>query len=627
MHVRKSVVTRAITCICLTVGVPACSDKNNSDASDAGGASDASADPDAVDSLCYGSAYRCENNVATACEPGSAGMRTDCTAMGLFCNPYRGCSECVPGQTSCANGHATWCRNDGTLAEFECDATQGLTCEPGGCRGPCALNEVQDSYIGCDYYPTVTLNPVWHGFSFAIAVSNTQSQATLVTITRGDTTLKSVSVPGNALSTFELPWVPELKGGDVACTDPPPAGATRLVKQGAYRVRSDRPVTVYQFSPLEYQLGKTIAEIPADCPVIDPVIGQCVPHDQIPANGKCLSYSNDASLLLPATALTGNYTAIAWPSQTDDSGASAGSGFIAITATQDGTQVELHGAGTINPGAGLPAAGNGTVKLDRGDVLELVAGPDSDISGTRVRADKPVQVISGQSCAYVPDAMVGTCDHIEEGMFPEDTLGASYVVTMPVLATSEQEETPTPFILRVSAILPATTIRFEPEVHAPITLDAGEVRDVTLEGAAIHNVLAESEKPFQIATYMVGQEALPGGSILGDPSMSLAIPVEQFRTSYLFTAPTTYDFNYATIVAKRGTKVSIDGKPLADSEFERVGSSTFGVAQYLLDNAKAVHTLKADAEVGLTVYGYGWFTSYMYPGGADLDRITIPPIL
>jgi hypothetical protein len=32
-------------------------------------------------------------------------------------------------------------------------------------------------------------------------------------------------------------------------------------------------------------------------------------------------------------------------------------------------------------------------------------------------------------------------------------------------------------------------------------------------------------------------------------------------------------------------------------------------------------------EVGLTVYGYGAYTSYMYPGGVDLERITIPPVL
>ena len=35
---------------------------------------------------------------------------------------------------------------------------------------------------------------------------------------------------------------------------------------------------------------------------------------------------------------------------------------------------------------------------------------------------------------------------------------------------------------------------------------------------------------------------------------------------------------------------------------------------------------KADKPVGIVVYGYGQDTSYMYPGGLDLKRITEPPV-
>lgn len=594
---------------------------------DAGDVRDGSVDvPDATGSLCYGSAFRCEGTRAVPCDPAERSAERDCADTDEVCNPVRGCSQCIPGTTSCADGKATWCRDDGTLAEFECDSMQGLTCMPGGCQGPCALNEVQDSYIGCDYYPTVTLNPVWQGFAFAIAVSNTQSEPVNVTITRGDSVVEETSVAGGALQTFELPWVAALKGGDVDCTDPPPPGVTRIERDGAYRVRTDRPVTVYQFSPLEYQLGQSIAEIPAGCQVIDPSKGQCVPHDQLPSDAKCLSYSNDASLLLPANALTGSYTAVLWPSQAEQ-GTNTGSGFIAITATEDGTQVNLRGSGGIEPGAGLDASGTGMVLLDRGDVLQLVAGKDEDLSGTRVRANKPVQVIAGQSCAYVPDAMTGTCDHLEEGMFPEDTLGASYVVTMPVVLLPPRDRTPAPYVMRISAILDGSEVHFDPEVHDPVTLEAGEFADIKLEGGDIQNVYVKGNKPFQIATYMVGYEALPGSGIMGDPSMSVAIPAAQYRSSYLFTAPATYIFNFATVVAKQGTQVRIDDMLIESSEFTQVGDTDYGVAQFLLEPGKAVHSLTADDEVGLTVYGYGLFTSYMYPGGADLERITVPPIL
>ncbi|MDB4989051.1 MAG: hypothetical protein JWN04_4229, partial [Myxococcaceae bacterium] len=266
-------------------------------------------------------------------------------------------AECRPGAQTCSGTAATFCTEDGKLIDYECDPDQGLTCSPTGCRGACDLSAVHDSYIGCDYYPTVTLNPVWSGFTFAIAVSNTTGQSAHVKITRGAAVVQEADVAANQLKTFELPWVPELKGGDISCTVPPARGGSIAVAGGAYRVRTTQPVTVYQFSPLQYQ----IEPAPPLCPTVK---GQCA-DSQVE---QCFSYSNDASLLLPATALTGNYTVLSWPSQSD------GSGFIAVTATQDHTQVQVIGSGDFAAGAGVSASGNGTVTLDRGGVLELVAG-------------------------------------------------------------------------------------------------------------------------------------------------------------------------------------------------------------------------------------------------------------
>ena len=516
-------------------------------------------------------------------------------------------AECTVGAQTCANNMATLCRADGTLARYECDPDQGLTCTPTGCRGACDLSEVHDSYIGCDYYPTVTLNPVWSGFTFAVAVSNTTNRASHVKITRGATVVQEADVPANALQTFNLPWVTELKGGDISCTQPPDRGSSRVVAGGAYRVRTTQPVTVYQFSPLEYQIDPA----PAACPTIK---SQCA-GSQVE---QCFSYSNDASLLLPATALTGNYTVLSWPSQPD------GSGFIAVTATQDGTQVQVFGAGSFTTGAGVSASGTGTVALDRGGVLELIAAPTGDVSGTRIRANKPVQVISGHSCAYVPsaDAPPTTCDHLEEVMFPEDTLGKKYVVTTPLYA---DHTTATPYVLRVAATANDTHVSFDPKVHDDAVLSAGSFLEVALSGSSIANVLVSSDKALLVAEYMVSQKALPSATgVVGDPSLSTSVAVEQYRKDYLFTAPVSYIVNIASIIAKRGAQVHVDGRTLAASEFVAVGSSEYGVANVVLDALTPVHSVNADQDVGLTVYGYGQYTSYMYPGGADLARITVP---
>jgi len=551
---------------------------------------------------CADQAYVCEGNRALPCGP-DGGAAQDCSALGKVCNEYSGCADCVPEEASCDNGQATWCSPEGERLTFECDAVQGLVCEPSGCKGACSLSEVHDSYIGCDYYPTVTLNPVWSGFTFAIAVSNASGADTKVTVTRGDAVVKEERVSAGELKTIPLDWVAELKGGDSQCATPPPAGGTRLIADGAYRVRADRPITVYQFSPLDYELSPR----PAACPVL----AECSTSSET----RCLSYTNDASLLLPASALTGSYTALSWPTQDN------GSGFIAVTATEDETEVTLTGRGATVAGAGIGASGQGTVHMMRGDVLEVVAAADGDLSGTRLRATKPIQVLGGQSCANVPTKDVDNCDHIEEVLFPEDTLGRDYLVINGIYAN---QQTFVPSVVRIAAIQDGTQVTFDPPLFPSQALDAGQTAQVELSGANLQPVHVVGDKPILVTTYMAGQEAVQGAQFVGDPSMSIAVPTEQFRQSYIFTAPTSYAINFASVIAKPGANAQIDGVLIEDSAYTPIGGSGYGVANVELSSDSSVHTLQAAQEVGLSVYGYGLFTSYMYPGGADLDRITIP---
>ena len=50
--------------------------------------------------------------------------------------------------------------------------------------------------------------------------------------------------------------------------------------------------------------------------------------------------------------------------------------------------------------------------------------------------------------------------------------------------------------------------------------------------------------------YLEGESAIFAS--YGDPAMSLAVPVDQFRTQYLFHAPTNYVYNYVNIIAPNG---------------------------------------------------------------------------
>lgn len=580
---------------------------------------------------CVDGFYRCDGQVAELCGPdGEVAARQDCAAEGLVCVPsvlsqvtgepvLRGCVQCVPGAGSCANGAAAYCPEDGSgMVAFACDPVQGMRCEADGCKGDCSPPEATRSYIGCDYYPTVTLNPVWRGFDFAVSVANASDRPARVTITRDGVTVTEVEVPVAGLEVITLPWVMELKGEDVdACQITPDPGATRVVTGGAYRLRSDAPVTVHQFSPLEYQLQDADGQAPAACPVG----AQCSPMF---GTHECLSYSNDASLLLPATSLTGDYTVASWPSVGNTAS------FYAVTATQDGTRVSVSGGAGVSAGAGIGSDGSGDVTLDRGDVLQVVGShtgtasrePGGDLSGARIRADRPVQVIGGHSCAFVPSVDQGECDHVEQALFPSQILGDRYVVSFPAAIASQS-----PHLLRLQALEADTRVVLDPPLVEPFTLSPADgvwQREIgrwdgTDETPPV-DVVVQADGPLMVTQLMEGQQAVPSGA--GDPSMALSVPTAQFRRDYVFTAPESYATSFINVIGETGTRVTLDGAPL-QAQASPVGGSGFVVWRVELPaDHQGPHRLEANRPVGLMVYGYGRFTSYMYPGGLDLAPIT-----
>lgn len=599
----------ALACTGTALFTGACSSDGSGSAAASPG-DDAGSDVTTFDGggTCRKGEYACEGTVAKLCDGEGGFVSTvDCGASGYQCVAPTGCITCSPGSGSCANGKAKVCRADGSgFLEYDCDPTQGMVCAADGCKGACSPAELIPSYYGCDYFPTVTLNPVWSGFPYAVAVANTSDQTCHVTVTRAGSAVTEETVPPHGLKTITLPWVTDLKGGDVnACQSPPDPGATRVSQGGAYRLRTDVPVTVYQFSPLSYEIDPA----PADCPV-----GKDCPG----GNGdRCLSFSNDASLLLPVTVWTADYAVMSWPAN------GSRSGFAAVTASEDGTQVQVFGAGAFTAGAGVDASGAGIVTLNAGDVLELVSDHaggtgtyGADISGTRVHANKPVQVIGGHSCANIPAPDTLACDHVEHAMFPIETLGTDYLVTFPAALASES-----PHVIRIYAAEDTTTVHFDPAIHDDIELSPN---DPPLELSAVsQDVRISADRALLISQYMQGQASVPSGS--GDPSMALAIPTVQFRTSYVFAAPSTFDSNFVNVIAPSGATIKLDDQTLPLSEFSPIGTSGYGVARVLLEQTDA-HEITGTAPFGILVYGYGEYTSFMYPGGLDLARVTPPPV-
>jgi len=500
-------------------------------------------------------------------------------------------------------------------------------------RDPVTCDEAREAktYVGCDYWPTVTANPVQNVFDFAVAVANVGTDDAKVTVTGPNGVSESVTVKGGSLEKIYLPWVTALKGAQNTG-----AMSSVLAKASAYHLVSDKPVVVYQFNPLEFRAqGGPPGKNWSAC------VSQSI-------NGECYSYSNDASLLLPSTAMTGTYrimgaqgfsrhpidpfTGEVNPSAPLQHNMSA---YFVVTATQDGTKVDvkLGPKGKVVAGGGImaaPAGGTLSLTLDAGDVAAVVSdkGRDFDFSGSLLTADKPVQVITGVPCMDFP-LDVQACDHIEETVFPAETLGKHYVVTRPTGPKANNVG----HVVRLYGNVDGTNLTYTPSKPAgcPDTLSAGQVVDCGEEVTTDFEV--SGDKEFGVGMFMLGGEKAdpdfnPGSLTQpqGDPSQSFAVTVEQYRKRYVFLAPADYKTSYVDVVASNGTKLSVDGTDVS-SQLTKIGGTSWFIARVKLGAGKdGVHVLEADQPVGIQVIGYGDNTSYMYPGGLNLGQIAPPPV-
>ena len=128
------------------------------------------------------------------------------------------------------------------------------------------------------------------------------------------------------------------------------------------------------------------------------------------------------------------------------------------------------------------------------------------------------------------------------------------------------------------------------------------------------------------AVYFPGTDATTSQ---GDPSFSMMVTPEQFRKEYTFLAPTDYLENFADVIVPTGATVTLDGTAVTTAPTP-IGSSGWGTLRLTLDAATGgVHKLTTDHEqgLGLQVMGFGFATSYYYPGGLNLERISEPPVI
>lgn len=471
----------------------------------------------------------------------------------------------------------------------DCTASGDLCDQTLGCvtpvRDACEVARATRSYLGCEYRASSVLNPTVvlrsDGFSFGVVLANAGELEASVQIARGGAAPILATVAAHDAVTISLPWIDELVANGYG---------SQLVDDGSYRIVSSQPIAAYQYNPLEFRRD-------VNCRIdnIDTV------------DLSCFSFSNDASLLLPESALGTEYMIDTIAGQGGGLGA-----FATVIATSD-TVVRILPHATIDASSDgrIPMMTPGQwhdVPVTAGAALQLVSA-SGDLSGTEIQAAASLLVIAGHGCANVPSTS-RACDHLEEIVPPLHAWGTDVVAAMPRSVPGE------PSILRILSSADENSISVS-TLGSTFNLDRGEHFDIV----TTDDVHVVATRPILLSQYLVGalffNRAAPGshGPMVGDPAMGFVVPTAQYRHDYVFVAPPTYDRSTVSIVAHVNDTVSLDDQ-IVDA-WQVMPAGDYQIAR--IEVFPGAHRIASGEGVGVTMYAVAPFTSYLLPAGLNVE--------
>jgi hypothetical protein len=590
---------------------------------------DAAPAPDGGPAGCEERARQCTSGRLEICVDGAFELVETCD---VACDPALGCVACDPeAGNACGPEGVHACELDGTIGELV-EACPSGRCTHGRCDDPCAAAASAGSYIGCEYWavdldnnvdtwgpplddgscphPRVLLRDVdmcvteeihegqsfWierdvceagrcEGYTqparcerrdgycfldaahapFAIVVANADDEHPAeVTVSDALGTTHTRTIAPGAIETI----FPQQLG--FADHSIPHAGVTA----SAYHIRSTSPIVAYQFNPLR------------DVDV----------------------FSNDGTILLPVHTYGTEYRGLAWAYGGHNPG------FLSIVASEDGTThvtVDTRCATRSGPGVEGGAAGSREIELQRGEVLTVESlGITDDLTGSLIRADRPIAVFGGHESALVIDPGVPNTycclDHLETQLPPTNAWGRSYAVAR---STPRYEGgRASSDLVRIVARRDGTHVTFSsPSLTCPV-LNAGERCDVVVSS----DVAIEADQPILVGQFLT---AISG---LGDPALTFVPPIEQYLDRYTFLTPSQYEDNYVSISARVGDPVMIDG---VDRSAELVPFGDGDLAGMRISVGAGRHRIECDGRCGVIAHGWGPQVAYLFAAGLDVQPL------
>ena len=364
-------------------------------------------------------------------------------------------------------------------------------------------------------------------------------------------------------------------------------------------------------------------------------------------------YTSDGYLALPVSSLGKKYQVASYEDPTDNTNQYFPS-FTSIVGAYDNTKVTFRLGGFEN--AMVPLLSGDTLRaneviratLNEGDILLIPGiGPFNDLTGSTINATKPVNVLSGSFCAYIP-SFTPACDFIIEQELPENIWGKKYHVT-PIQGRKKYG------IIKIFAKKPMTQYYFDGLPSGTIQ-SAGGLRSrgwiETRTGADDfpRPVVVSANEAINVVQYNPGQN---DDGVENDPFQLQLSPLEQYQTEIVFNTPGIRGgFGFKDNFVNIAYKATIDGGLPQDMEIAEVVDGQFrwialeaysgnpGTAfnDHDVDGRKyysktirllydGVYKLRANDPFVAYAYGYDWYDSYGFPTSVATADLETPDTL
>jgi hypothetical protein len=289
--------------------------------------------------------------------------------------------------------------------------------------------------------------------------------------------------------------------------------------------------------------------------------------------------------------------------------------------------------------------------MNKGDVWCFAdAGDAQDISGSLVKANKPIGVVSGNQCANVP-AGVPWCDVINEMELPTFTWGKEYHVT-PIVG---RQKAP---VIRVFAKERDTKVFRDGQDWMRLTLNSRGEGDAFIERRAFDGDLTSivngggtpckvvsADKPIYVMLYNPGQT---DDNVVSDPFQMVLTPLEQYQKEIVFATPNAKggslpftrqfvnlvyentpdgaipdDLEFATVVNGKFTwkRVSVQFGPSPGFKFAvPIRGKNYSMKRLQL-NGDGVFRIRSSSPFAAYAYGFASYDSYGFPTSVALGDL------